>query len=165
MLETATAAACAMAAVLQIDGVPCAIAGFSSHGRQDVRVITVKAFDEIADDQMAARLQSLRPNGSTRLGSALRHATSRLVTRGSAASWLIVLSDGEPHDLDVHDPRYLVEDARHAVLAAARAGVRVRCMVLAPERAAHAAKIFGNQKVRKVDNLSDVPQALSRLIA
>jgi nitric oxide reductase activation protein len=51
------------------------------------------------------RLQSLRPGGSTRLGAALRHATQRLSKCEDSARWVILLSDGEPYDVDVHDPR------------------------------------------------------------
>jgi nitric oxide reductase activation protein len=165
ILQTAAASAAAMAVALQAVGVACAIAGFSSRGRQAVRVVTVKSFGEPADNLMAARLQTLRPGGSTRLGSALRHATSCLVKHSNGPRWVIVLSDGEPHDVDVHDPRYLIDDARHAVSAAAQRGVRIVCLVLAPEGKTQAQRIFGRSGMQTLHNLCDLPQAIPRLMA
>lgn len=165
ILQLATASAIATARALQAMGVACAISGFSSNGRHAVRVMTVKSFDVPADFNMDARAQALRPGGSTRLGAALRHVTSQLMKRRNGALWLLVLSDGEPYDVDVHDPRYLIEDAQHAVHAAARRGVRVVAPVLGFERGAYAQRIFGRQGVQVVQRLSDLPGALTRLIA
>ena len=51
---------------------------------------------------------------------------------------IVVVTDGEPSDVDVHDPRYLVEDARAAALALRRRGLRVHCLALDARRAAAA---------------------------
>jgi nitric oxide reductase activation protein len=77
----------------------------------------------------------------------------------------LVLSDGEPHDVDVHDPRYLIEDARRAVLAAGRLGVRVVCLVMAPDRASIARRIFGRPGVQPLRDLGDMVRVLPRLMA
>ena len=61
--------------------------------------------------------------------------------------WVIVFSDGEPHDVDVHDARYLVEDARHAVRSAARQRVRIVCVALDGKHASDARRIFGARGV------------------
>jgi nitric oxide reductase activation protein len=163
VLHTAALSASATAVALQTAGVACAIAGFSSAGRHAVRVLTVKSFDEPAGSDTAARLRSLRPGGSTRLGAALRHATNRVMEHRNGPRWVIVLSDGEPHDIDVHDPRYLIEDARHAVNAAARHGVRMACLVLAPDSRI-AQRIFGRPSVQTIRGLCDLPRAITRLM-
>ena len=165
VLQTAIASASALALALQSAGVDCAIAGFSSYGRQAVRIVTIKSFDEAADNCMFARLQALRAGGSTRLGTALRYVTCRLVERSNAPLWVIVLSDGEPHDVDVHDPRYLIDDARQAVLAAGRRDVRIACLDLAPARSATVGKIFSRTGVQAVQTLRDLPRALSHLLS
>jgi nitric oxide reductase activation protein len=112
---------------------------------------------------MLTRLQELRAGGSTRLGAALRHAAAGFAGDAGQRRCVIVLSDGEPHDIDVHDPRYLSDDARHAVLAAARGGVRLCCLALAPERCSEVQRIFGRDGVQVVRNLADVPRAVARL--
>ncbi len=165
VLQTAALSAAAMAKALEAAGVDCSIAGFSSNGRHAVRLITVKSLHEPADYYMMVRLQALRPGGSTRLGAALRHATRGLAQHGDGPRFVIVLSDGEPYDIDIHDPRYLVEDARHAVGAAARQGVRVVCLALAPDRSSEARRIFGHPGVQALRNPGDVPRALARLMA
>jgi nitric oxide reductase NorD protein len=164
VLHTATASASASAAALQAIGVTCAVSAFSSEGRHAVRMVTVKSFNEPADNFTATRLQTLRPAGSTRLGAALRHVTSRLMEQRNGPRWVIVLSDGEAHDVDVHDPRYLIEDARHAVNTAARLGVRIVCLVLATDESA-AQQIFGRAGVQTVHGLCDLPGAITRLIS
>jgi hypothetical protein len=165
VLQTAALAACAMSAALHNVGVDCTIAGFCSYGRHAVRLATVKSFDERADDITVARLRALQPGGSTRLGAAIRHASSRLAEQCEGPRWVLVLSDGEPHDVDVHDPRYLIEDARRAVLAAGRLGVRVVCLVMAPDRASIARRIFGRPGVQPLRDLGDMARVLPRLMA
>jgi nitric oxide reductase activation protein len=75
---------------------------------------------------------------------------------------VIVLSDGEPYDVDVHDPRYLVEDARQAVRMAAQLEVRIICLAVKPDHGSDARRIFGRAGVQRVRAIADVPQAFSR---
>lgn len=164
VLHTASQAAAATARALQSNGVSCAVAAFASHGRHAVHMQVIKAFDESADAAMEARLYALRPGGSTRLGAVLRHAASRFEGRSDGARWVIVFSDGEPHDIDVHDPRLLVEDARHAVRDAARRSVRVVCVALEAQRGADALRIFGRRGVAPLHDPAQLAQAFRRLL-
>jgi nitric oxide reductase NorD protein len=165
VLQTAVRCAAALAGTLQAAGVACAIAGFSSRGRHAVTLQTIKAFGAPVDAATLGRLQALRPDGSTRLGSALRHAAACLVQRGAAPNWVVLLSDGEAHDVDVHDPRYLIEDARHAVRAAARRGVRIACLAVAPGPLGEARRIFGRGGVQPLHDLGDLPRVWRRLLS
>lgn len=168
VLQTVARSAAATAAALQAVGVSCAIVGFASNGRHAVRLLTVKSTDEPADERMFARLQALRPGGSTRMGAALRHATLRISGRGhtrqAGPKWVIVLSDGEPHDVDIHDPRYLVEDAQHAVRSAARVAVDIACLVVESKRGADARRIFGGHRVQALHDLRQLPRVVQRLL-
>ena len=160
----AVRAAGAIAAALQELGVACAIAGFSSHGRHAVRLRRAKAFGERADHRMQARLQALRPGGSTRLGAALRHAAARLAATGAARTWVLVLSDADAHDVDIHDPAYLVDDARHAVRVAASQGVRMAGLVLGRAGTTQARRIFGSRGAHALGSLQALPHALQALL-
>ena len=163
-LRSATRAAGAIAVALQASGVACAIAGFSSAGRDAVRMRVAKTFDAPADRSMHARLQALRPGGSTRLGAALRHAAARVAGRQATRSWVIVLSDADAHDIDIHDPRYLADDARHAVHAAAGRGVRIVALVLGRNGMAQALRVFGSGRARALPGLQALPAALRALL-
>jgi nitric oxide reductase NorD protein len=165
VLRTATQAAAAMAGAFESLGIPCCVAGFESRGRQAVNVRVVKPFERRVDDALDARLAALRPGGSTRLGAALRHATRRLEERRVRPLWLFVLSDGEPHDVDVHDPKYLPADARRAVRDAVRRDVMVRCVVVGSHAGADVLLVFGARRTRLLTEPGRLAQAIRRCVA
>jgi len=164
LLDAVVQSATATGLALQQLGVTFSVAGFSSYGRHDVRMQMVKGFDPSNDTEWTGRLRHLRAGGSTRLGAALRHGTRRLARRGSGPRLLVVLSDGLPRDVDVHDPLYLVADAHRAVQEAARLSVRTVCLVFAGQGADEARKVFGSRGVQRIDDLRDLPQAIARLV-
>ncbi|SFM42450.1 hypothetical protein SAMN05444747_105155 [Variovorax sp. OV329] len=128
VLSRQCAQAAALAQAMQRAGWRVAIQGFHSDGRHKVRVQRVLDFGATWDANSAARLATLRSALSTRLGAVLRHANGVLAGQPEGARWAVVLGDGEPHDIDVHDPAHLVADARVAVREARRCGVRVVCL-------------------------------------
>jgi nitric oxide reductase NorD protein len=146
---------------LQGAGRAHAIHAFSSEGRHAVHYERVKDFDETLGTTGVRRLMGLRSRFSTRLGAALRHATHRLSLQPGPRR-ILLITDGEPHDVDVHDPKYLVEDARQAVREAMRRGIGVFCLNLnrAAERCAH--RIFGRRSVLTLSDLDGLPAALTR---
>jgi nitric oxide reductase activation protein len=164
LLQAACAITASLAQALQTCGVQVAIAGFSSNGRHAVALRGVKAFDEPLDDRVVARLAGLRSQHSTRLGTAIRHATRAVVdARGRGSRQVMIVSDGLPWDVDVHDPHYLESDAHDAVLRARRQGVVVSCLVLDPAGAASARKVFGARRMGVLQTLADVPEQVRRL--
>jgi len=169
VLQAAACSAAATALALQALGVPCTVAAFSANGRQAVRLITLKTMGQPADDSLAPRLLALGSGGSTRLGAALRHAAGRLIagngTRRAGARWVLLLSDGQPHDVDVHDPQYLVDDARHAVQAARRRAVQMACLSIGLQTEPAALRIFGRHGTQLLTETSELPRALRRMMA
>lgn len=133
VLDVTRLAAMLSAEAVERTGNRCALLAFASNGRSQVEVLRLKDFDEgVGEPAIVARAAGLRSRWSTRLGAALRHATAALARRPEPRRHLLVLTDGEPHDVDVHDPRYLVDDLRMALREAARAGVGVSCLDIAP---------------------------------
>lgn len=99
---------------------------FASDTRHRVRVQHLKDENDGAlDPRVCARAAGLRSHGSTRIGAALRHAVAHPL---GVRPVVVVLTDGEPHDIDVHDPRYLPDDLTQAVRDARRRGTEVRCL-------------------------------------
>lgn len=164
VLELSTRAAAEIAAGLVRAGIDCAIASFASAGRSAVTVQLAKRFDEALDSTARSRLSALRPGGSTRLGAALRHATLRLRARRAERRELILLSDAQAHDIDVHDPCYLVDDAQRAVCAAARQGVHIRCLLVGADRDVPASRLFGAGASIGLRATDELPRALRRLL-
>ncbi|MCW8825699.1 MAG: VWA domain-containing protein [Gammaproteobacteria bacterium] len=87
-----------------------AIAGFSSNTRHEVHYQHIKGFGEHWDDTVKSRLAAMEAGYSTRMGGALRHASHYLGARNADKKLLLVLTDGEPSDIDVSDPQLLIQD-------------------------------------------------------
>ncbi len=115
------------ASALEQAGHACAVQAFASNTRHQVRVQRIKGFADRADSASTlARLAGVQGEWSTRLGAALRHACAQL--RGQPGAHVLLLTDGQPHDVDVHDARYLSADLQHAAQEARRFGIAVSCL-------------------------------------
>lgn len=138
---------------------PFAIAAFCSDRREDVRYTRIKDFSQPYDSLVEARLAGLQGSFSTRLGAAIRHAGADLATQRSYRRLLLVVSDGEPSDIDVEDRRYLVEDARKAVQGLSRLGVNTFCVGLDSNAESYLGRIFGQKNafsIATIDRLTDL---------
>jgi hypothetical protein len=161
-----TRSACALLAdAIQKVGDPFAIHGFCSDGRHDVNYWRFKDFDQPYDDLAKARLAGMQGQLSTRMGAAIRHATAALKSQRSSKKLLLVITDGEPADVDVRDPQYLRHDTKKAVEAAARNGVITYCMSLDPRADQYVSRIFGERHYLVVDKVERLPEKLPVLYA
>jgi nitric oxide reductase activation protein len=142
-----------------------ALHGFASDGRHDVRYYRFKDFDEAYDETARARLAGMRGGLSTRMGTALRHAGRQLLQQPSQKRLVLVITDGEPADIDERDPRYLREDCRHAVDELSAQGVHSFCLTLDPQADAYVARIFGPNNYAIVDNVMALPERLPRMFS
>ena len=154
-----------MADAIQKVGDPFAIHGFCSDGRHDVGYWRFKDFNQPYDDLAKARLAGMEGQLSTRMGAAIRHATSALQSQRSSKKLLIVITDGEPADVDVRDPQYLRQDTKKAVEAASRSGVLTYCMSLDPRADQYVRRIFGERHFLVIDNVAKLPEKLPVLYA
>jgi len=143
-------------------GDPYAIAGFASNTRHDVRYFHFKGFGEPWGDEVKARLAGMRGSLSTRMGTALRHAGHYLALRRSERKLLLLLTDGEPSDIDVDDPGYLRADAHKAIEELASKGVATFCLSLDPRADRYVRGIFGNRYM-VLDRIERLPERLPRL--
>jgi nitric oxide reductase NorD protein len=146
-------------------GDPFAIHGFCSDGRHDVEYYRFKDFDQHWDETPKARLAGMTGQLSTRMGAAIRHAGHHLQLQRSAKKLLIVITDGEPADVDVRDPQYLRYDTKKAVEEIARLGVTTYCMSLDPRADNYVSRIFGQKNYMVVDHVQRLPEKLPLLYA
>jgi len=99
---------------------------------------------------------------STRMGASIRHAGHYLSLRPTEKKILLLLTDGEPSDVDVEDFEYLRADARRAVEELSARGVSVFCISLDPKADEYVRSIFGSQYL-VLDSIEKLPEQLPML--
>ena len=160
VLELTRSACALLADAIQKVGDKFAIHGFCSDGRHDVNYWRFKDFNDPYDDVAKARLAGMEGKLSTRMGAAIRHATSALKMQRSSKKLLLVITDGEPADVDVRDPQCLRHDTKKAVEEAGRNGIMTYCMSLDPRADQYVRRIFGERNYLVVDKVERLPEKL-----
>jgi len=143
-------------------GDPFAIAGFHSNTRHDVRYLHIKGYSEPWGDEVKGRLAAMEAGYSTRMGAAMRHAGHYLEKQQADKKLMLILTDGEPADIDSKDGRLLIEDARQAVKELDRDGIYAYCINLDPKADEYVSDIFGKQYTI-VDKVEQLPVKLPEL--
>ncbi|MEM6679639.1 MAG: VWA domain-containing protein [Pseudomonadota bacterium] len=144
-------------------GDPFSIAAFSSNGRDELRYHRIKGFDEAAGPAVSAALAGLTPGYSTRLGAALRHAGADLAAQPSFRRLILLVTDGEPSDVDCPDPAYLIEDARRAVHRLSQQGIDVFCVGLGARNTEQEARVFGQRGFVQIERIEALTEKLPAL--
>jgi nitric oxide reductase NorD protein len=163
VLDAECSAAAIIAAAVEAANDAIAVHGFSSDGRERVGYLRVKGFDEPMDAVVRSRLAGLRSSHSTRLGAALRHAGSYLTQRRAFRKVVLVLTDGEPSDIDVPDEQYLAEDARRAVQQLRRRGIDIFAFGMGGGGFPQLDRIFGERHALRAPRTEVLPQRLMQL--
>ncbi|HSD61012.1 MAG TPA: nitric oxide reductase activation protein NorD [Burkholderiales bacterium] len=163
VLDLTRAATVLLADAIHRIGDPFAIHGFASDGRHDVQYFRFKDFDQPYNEVPKARLAGMSGQLSTRMGAAIRHAGHYLAQRKAARRLLLVVTDGEPADVDVRDPQYLRHDTKKAVEELARNGITTFCMSLDPRADQYVSRIFGARNYAIVDHVERLPEKLPAL--
>ncbi|MEI6413807.1 MAG: nitric oxide reductase activation protein NorD [Pseudomonadota bacterium] len=146
-------------------GDPFAVHGFASDGRHDVQYYRFKDFGQSYDDIPKARLAGMRGGLSTRMGAALRHAGWHLSQQPAQRRLVLLITDGEPADIDERDPQYLRQDAKKAVEDLAMRGIYTYCLTLDPSADRYVARIFGENRYAIVDQVERLPERLPAVFA
>ena len=137
--------------------------GFSSRHRDHVRFHILKDFREPYNRVVRGRLAALKPGFYTRMGAAIRHATSLLAKQPASQRLLLLLTDGKPNDLDQYEGRYGIEDTRMAVIEARRQGLRPFCVTIDDEGGDYLPHLFGASGYVVIRRPSELPRRLPQL--
>lgn len=98
---------------------------FYSRGRESVRFLRVKGFEDRFDTVAKRRLHAVEPSGFTRLGAAVRHGSNLLQSQAQAKNMLLILvGDGLPYE-DGYENAYARADTRCAIQEAVWSGIGV----------------------------------------
>ncbi|HEC20531.1 MAG TPA: VWA domain-containing protein, partial [Gammaproteobacteria bacterium] len=165
VLELTREAATLVATAIEGIGDPFALHGFASDGRHDVQYYRFKDFNQHFDDDAKARLAGMQGGLSTRMGAALRHAGHHLMKQAERRKLILLVTDGEPADIDETDPQHLRQDAKKAVEELYSNGVLTYCLTLDPLADTYVKRIFGENNYTVIDHVDRLPEQLPLLFA
>ena len=165
VLDLTREAAALVATAIDGIGDPFAIHGFASDGRHDVHYYRFKDFAQPFDEDAKSRLAGMRGGLSTRMGAAMRHAGHHLLRQPEQRKLLLLVTDGEPADIDERDPQHLRHDTRKAVEELHTRGVLSYCLTLDPDADSYVKRIFGESHYTVVDHVQRLPERLPTLFA
>jgi nitric oxide reductase NorD protein len=165
VLQLTREAATLVSTAIEGIGDPFAIHGFASDGRHDVQYYRFKDFTQHFDDEAKARLAGMKGGLSTRMGAALRHAGHHLLKQQEKRKLILLVTDGEPADIDERDPQHLRHDTKKAVEEIYSNGVLSYCLTLDPNADDYVKRIFGANNYTIIDNVNRLPEKLPTLFA
>jgi len=153
------------AEALETTGDRFAIYGFCSHRRQQVQFHILKAFEQPYNATIRGHLNAIKPGFYTRMGAAIRQATSLLVQQKASQRLLLLLTDGKPNDLDIYEGRYGVEDTRVALREAHQQGLQTFCVTIDEKAEDYLPHIFGSKGYIVIRKPAQLPKELPLLYA
>lgn len=162
VLELTLDATVVLAELLDSLGHSYAIQGFNSNGRGEVSYFNFKDFDDASGTSLAA-LGRASAAYSTRLGAALRHAFYKISKRPERHKLILVITDGQPSDVDVYDLQYLIEDSAVAVRDIESTGCKTFCLSLDKNADRYVQKVFRKGYFEVVEHAEKLPQLLTKL--
>ena len=165
ILQLTREAATLVATAIEGIGDPFALHGFASDGRHDVQYYRFKDFNQHFDDEAKARLAGMKGGLSTRMGAALRHAGHHLLKQQERRKLILLVTDGEPADIDESDPRHLRNDTKKAVEELYSSGVLSYCLTLDPLADNYVKRIFGENHYTVIEHVDRLPEQLPLLFA
>tara|TARA_B100001057_G_C22855269_1_gene952441 strand:- start:274 stop:2547 length:2274 start_codon:yes stop_codon:yes gene_type:complete len=148
---------------LQLNDQKFAISAFCSNTKDEIRYFKIKNFDEKYSKITEEKLANLKSKYSTRLGAAIRYSYKELEKVFSHRKLLIVLSDGEPSDIDVKDKNYLVEDAKKSVTIAKSKSIDVFCFGMEDKNSPYLNRIFGKKNSIRIENLNNLHHKIAKI--
>jgi nitric oxide reductase activation protein len=139
-----------------------AIAGFSSNTRSEVRYQHIKGYSEHYGAEVKARIAKMQASYSTRMGAAMRHAAHYLEAQKCEKKLMLILTDGEPADIDAKDPQSLIKDTKKAVEELKNKGIYSYCITLDKQADSYVQDIFANQYT-VIDHVDKLPEQLPQV--
>ena len=165
ILQLTREAATLVSTAIEGIGDPFALHGFASDGRHDVQYFRFKDFNQHFDDEAKSRLAGMKGGLSTRMGAALRHAGLHLHKQQEKRKLILLVTDGEPADIDETDPQHLRFDTKKAVEELYSTGVLTYCLTLDPQADSYVKRIFGENNYTIIENVERLPEQLPLLFA
>ncbi len=156
-----------MAEALEELGDSYSVSGFSGYGREQVEYYLCKDFSEPFNLDVKGRIGGIKPNRSTRMGPAIRHAAKSLNRVGSSIQVLIIISDGYPQDFDYGEDRnsreYGIMDTARSISEARQQGIKTFCLTVDPAGHDYMRSICKDTEYMVIHNMNELPNELSKI--
>ena len=156
-----------MSEALEEIGDAYAIYGFSGHGRSNVEFYLVKSFNESLSATVKGRIGALEPKRSTRMGTALRHATEKLASITCRSRHIILLSDGFPQDFDYGQDRrsnvYGLRDTTVALRECEAAGITPFCITVDKAGHDYLREMCDGSRYMVIEDIAALPRELPKI--
>ncbi len=144
-----------------------AIYGFSGSGRENVQVQVAKELNDPVSPVTWSALDAMRPMRYTRMGPAIRHATTKLAADRARTRLLIVISDGYPQDVDygddVRDREYGMHDTARALADAQADGIDTFCLTIDPAGHDYLRDMAPERRYLVIDDVEALPEELLKV--
>jgi nitric oxide reductase NorD protein len=138
-----------------------AIYGFSGMTRTRCDFYRIKMFDEPYGLEVKRRIAGILPKDYTRMGVAIRHATS-IISRVEAQTRLIItLSDGRPEDYDAYKGTHGIEDTRKSLIEADQKGIHSFCITIDREAHDYLPYLYGETRYTFIDDVRKLPAKMT----
>jgi len=141
--------------------------GFSGHGRDHVEFFVIKDIDEEFSPEVAKRIGRVGPLHATRMGPAIRHATSKLRRQQTRSKFLFLISDGRPQDRgysqESAEKAYAVQDTRMALIEARRDGIQPFCLTIDKEGNDYLRTMMEDFSYEVLADVNELPLRLPQL--
>jgi nitric oxide reductase NorD protein len=163
VLELEIDAALVLGEALASFDIELGVAAFHSHTRTDCRFDVVKGFQEPWRGARH-RLASVEPEGYTRIGPAVRHATELLSRTQAQRRLLLLLTDGKPNDYDRYEGRHGVADVRQAIREADAKRVHVHAFAIDHDARFHLPQMLGGGRYTFLKHPRGLSAALGEVL-
>ncbi len=156
-----------MAEALEELGDRYAVYGFSGQGRENVEFYLVKPFQEGLTARVRGRIGGIEPRRSTRMGTALRHARTKMANLTTRSKHVFLLSDGFPQDFDYGSDRrsntYGIQDTMMALQECQAAGITPFCITVDRTGHDYLREMCETSRYLVIEDVASLPTELPKI--
>ena len=143
------------------------IYGFSGYGRENVEFYVIKDIEESFTEKIKRRIDKITPLHATRMGSAVRHAITKLEKQPSSKKILFLISDGRPQDRGYSregvEKEYAVHDTYMALQEAKRKNITPFCLTVDKTGHDYLKQMCGDLSYEVLGDIWALPERLPML--
>ena len=143
------------------------IYGFSGYGRENVEFYVIKDINEAFSDKIKRRIDKITPLHATRMGAAIRHASTKLDNQEANTKIMFLISDGRPQDRGYSregvEKEYAVHDTHMALVEARRKQIIPFCLTVDKSGHDYLKSMCGDMGYEVLADIFSLPERLPML--